>query len=98
VTIAIADKGIGIDPADHARIFEPFYRAPDAVAAQIQGAGLGLSLVQHIVESHGGRMTVLSARASGSTFTVHLPLESLELADRAGAEPRSAASPAAHHP
>lgn len=96
--IAIADKGIGIEPADHARIFEPFYRTQDAVAAQIQGAGLGLSLVQRIVESHGGRITVLSARASGSTFTVHLPTRSLEVADRAGAAPRSAASPATHHP
>jgi signal transduction histidine kinase len=98
VRIAIADQGIGIEPADHARIFEPFYRTQDAVAAQIQGAGLGLSLVQRIVESHGGRITVLSARASGSTFTVHLPARSLEVADRAGAEPRSAASPATHHP
>ena len=58
-------------PADHARIFEPFYRAPDVVAAQMQGAGLGLSLVQRIVAAHGGRVTVKSAPREGSAFTVH---------------------------
>jgi signal transduction histidine kinase len=98
VRIAIADRGIGIDPADHARIFEPFYRTEDAVAGQIQGAGLGLSLVQRIVESHGGRITILSARASGSTFTVHLPTGTQDVPDPVGAEPRSAASPATDHP
>ena len=53
--------GIGIAAAEQARIFEPFYRAPDVIAAQIQGAGLGLSLVQRIVEAHGGRITVAAA-------------------------------------
>ena len=57
VRVTVSDRGIGIAPADQARIFEPFYRAPDVVAAQIQGAGLGLSLVKRIVEAHGGRIT-----------------------------------------
>ena len=55
------------------RIFEPFYRAADVVAAQMQGAGLGLSLVQRIVAAHGGRVTVKSAPREGSAFTVQLP-------------------------
>jgi two-component system sensor histidine kinase SenX3 len=97
VQIAIADKGIGIDATEHAQIFEPFYRTPDAIAAQIQGAGLGLSLVQRIVESHGGRITVRSARASGSTFTVHLPAASDEQNDRVAADVQSAVSPSRHH-
>ena len=63
--VTVADRGIGIAPADQARIFEPFYRAPDVVAAQIQGAGLGLSLVQRIVEAHGGRIAVQSAPGRG---------------------------------
>ena len=54
VLVTVADRGIGIDPSEQTRIFEPFYRAPDVVAAQIQGAGLGLSLVKRIVEAHGG--------------------------------------------
>ena len=61
---------MGIPAAEHARIFEPFYRAPDVVAAQIQGAGLGLSLVQRIVEAHGGRIALRSAPGAGSEFTV----------------------------
>jgi signal transduction histidine kinase len=73
VSVTVADRGIGIDTADHTRIFEPFYRAADVVAAQVQGAGLGLSLVQRIVAAHGGRVTLKSAPREGSAFTVHLP-------------------------
>jgi signal transduction histidine kinase len=73
VTVAVSDRGIGIPAAERDRIFEPFYRAPDVVAAQIQGAGLGLSLVKRIVEAHGGRIAVTGASGEGSTFTVTLP-------------------------
>ncbi len=73
VHVTVEDRGIGIAAADQARIFEPFYRAPAVVAAQIQGAGLGLSLVKRIVEAHGGRLTVRSAPGQGSAFTVVLP-------------------------
>jgi signal transduction histidine kinase len=74
VDVIIADRGIGIDPAEHSRIFEPFYRAPAVVAAQTHGAGLGLSLVQRIVAAHGGRVSVHSQPPSGSEFTVQLPI------------------------
>jgi signal transduction histidine kinase len=72
--VTVADRGIGIDPSEQARIFEPFYRAGDVVAAQMQGAGLGLSLVQRIVVAHGGRVTVKSTPRHGSEFTVELPI------------------------
>lgn len=71
--VSVTDRGIGIAAADQAKIFDPFYRAPDVVAAQIQGAGLGLSLVKRIVEAHGGDVTLKSAPGQGSTFTVSLP-------------------------
>jgi signal transduction histidine kinase len=74
VDVTISDRGIGIPAADHERIFDPFYRASDVVSAQIQGAGLGLSLVKRIVEAHGGRVTVESAPGQGSAFTVSLPV------------------------
>jgi signal transduction histidine kinase len=74
IEVSISDRGIGIAPADQRRIFDPFYRAPNVVAAQIQGAGLGLSLVKRIVEAHAGRITLTSAPGEGSTFTVSLPV------------------------
>jgi two-component system sensor histidine kinase SenX3 len=76
VEVSVSDRGIGIAPADQARIFDPFYRAPEVVSAQIQGAGLGLSLVKRIVEAHGGRITVTSTPGAGSTFIVSLPVAS----------------------
>jgi signal transduction histidine kinase len=90
VSVTVADRGIGIDAADQAKIFEPFYRAAAVVAAQMQGAGLGLSLVQRIVQAHGGRVTVKSAPGEGSAFTVTLP----SAGERAAVAPASAdASP-----
>ena len=65
VDVSVTDRGIGIAAADQAKIFDPFYRAPDVVAAQIQGAGLGLSLVKRIVEAHAGRVTLVSAPGTG---------------------------------
>ncbi|MEO5894448.1 MAG: HAMP domain-containing sensor histidine kinase, partial [Vicinamibacterales bacterium] len=92
VIITIADKGIGIAAAEQQKIFEPFYRAPSVVAAQIHGAGLGLSLVQRIVEAHGGRIAVRSAEGSGSEFIVHLPAASEEPVTRAASARDAAAS------
>jgi signal transduction histidine kinase len=73
VSVTVADGGIGIDPADQPRIFDPFFRAASVVDAQIQGAGLGLSLVQRIVLAHGGRVSVKSTPRAGSEFTVSVP-------------------------
>ncbi len=74
VHIAIADRGRGIDTEDLGRIFEPFYRGRHAVDQQVQGNGLGLSLVQRIAEAHGGRVTVMSEPGQGATFTLQLPV------------------------
>ena len=87
--VTVADHGIGISPSEQARIFEPFYRASDAVRARLQGAGLGLSLVKRIVEAHGGRITVKSVPGEGSEFTVSLPAASGDLAP----SPDSVAAP-----
>jgi signal transduction histidine kinase len=72
--IKISDRGIGIAPAELPHIFAPFYRGQEVTAAQIHGNGLGLSLVKQIIEAHGGRVSVESKPAQGSTFTLHLPI------------------------
>jgi two-component system OmpR family sensor kinase len=94
LVVTVADRGIGIEPSEQAKIFEPFYRAPQAIAAQIQGAGLGLSLVQRIVEAHGGRITLRSSPGVGSEFTVHLPAAAEEAAERASHVPDPAGTSA----
>lgn len=74
VRITIEDRGLGIDSADIPHIFDPFYRGRQAIAAQIEGSGVGLSLVKQIVEAHGGRISVRSTPGVGSTFTFQLPI------------------------
>jgi two-component system sensor histidine kinase SenX3 len=74
VHITVSDRGRGIDAADLPHVFEPFYRGRHATSQQIQGNGLGLSLVSRIAESHGGRVTVASTPKQGATFTIQLPV------------------------
>jgi len=73
VEIRVTDRGLGIPPSEQARVFEPFYRGVAALSRQIQGNGLGLSIVRSIVDAHGGRVTLQSTQGEGSTFTIHLP-------------------------
>ncbi|HUR20557.1 MAG TPA: HAMP domain-containing sensor histidine kinase [Vicinamibacterales bacterium] len=74
VHVAVSDRGRGIDAEDRARVFEPFYRGRHAVDQQIQGYGLGLSLVQRIAEAHGGRVALSTELGQGATFTLQLPV------------------------
>lgn len=69
--ISVGDNGIGIDPTQHARIFELFGRGHSGY----EGVGLGLAIAQRIVESHGGRIWVESAPEKGATFHIALPRE-----------------------
>jgi len=73
VMIEVRDRGIGIQPEDLARIFEPYYRAQFSDTQTRRGAGLGLTLVQQIVSSHGGRVEVESTPGGGSTFRLLFP-------------------------
>jgi two-component system, OmpR family, sensor histidine kinase SenX3 len=73
VRIAVEDHGAGLDPDEQRLVFEPFFRGKAAVANQIKGSGLGLSLVRRISDAHGGRVDVVSAPGHGSTFTISLP-------------------------
>jgi signal transduction histidine kinase len=73
VRITVSDHGSGIPAAELSRIFEPFYRGADALARQVHGNGLGLSLVKRIVTAHGGRVNVTTRAGVGSAFTISLP-------------------------
>jgi signal transduction histidine kinase len=73
--IEVSDQGVGIDPAQHKRIFEKFYRVPCEQNQRIPGTGLGLALVFHIVKAHDGHVELQSVLGKGSTFSIHLPLE-----------------------
>jgi len=70
VTIAIADTGIGIDPADHAKIFEDFQQVDSSVARPYGGTGLGLSICRRLATMLGGRLEMESEVGRGSTFTL----------------------------
>jgi len=74
-TISIADSGPGLSQADQDRIFERFYRAdPSRNRAKEEGSGLGLSIVDAVMQAHGGRVGVTSKIGEGATFTVFFPL------------------------
>lgn len=68
VYVEVADHGIGIAPEDQSRIFEAFYRASDSLVHDTKGTGLGLTLVKHIMDAHGGEVTLQSRPGRGSRF------------------------------
>jgi signal transduction histidine kinase len=70
----VEDHGEGIPAAEHEKIFERFYRRGSELRRQTQGVGIGLSIVKHIVEAHGGQVRVRSAPGQGSRFTIELPV------------------------
>ena len=72
--ITVSDTGIGLDPADADRIFEPFVRLDAARARDTGGAGLGLAIARSIAVAHGGTLTVESRPGAGSRFVLRLPL------------------------
>ena len=73
IRITVTDRGIGIPREEQHRIFERFHRVSTGLVHDVKGSGLGLSLVRHIVQAHGGTVTVASKVGEGSTFTIHLP-------------------------
>ncbi len=73
VQVAVEDEGCGIHASELPRIFEPFYRGSNAREQQIEGSGLGLSIVKRILEAQGGRVTAESELGKGTMITVRLP-------------------------
>ncbi len=74
IELTVSDHGPGIERDERGRVFEAFYRGRLALERQTQGSGLGLSLVKHVVDDHGGRIDVGETEGGGATFTVWLPV------------------------
>jgi len=74
VLVSVTDTGIGIPRGEQKKIFEKFFRGEDSLVHETKGSGLGLALVRHIMEAHGGQVEVESTPGKGSTFTLVLPV------------------------
>jgi signal transduction histidine kinase len=75
VILEVKDKGIGIPPGEWDKIFDKFYQGRNEVRRSTKGTGLGLTLVRHTVEAHGGRIEVESQVGEGSVFSIILPIQ-----------------------
>lgn len=104
VEIAVTDRGIGIPEGEQDRVFERFYRADPARARRTGGSGLGLSIVKHAVQRHGGEVKLWSRPGRGSTFTIRLPQSTAPTVEqpapprRGRRRKRAAAAVAGPHP
>jgi signal transduction histidine kinase len=83
--IVVDDRGPGVPMAERERVFEPFLRLDPSRNRERGGAGLGLAIARHLIQSHGGTIAVEDRPGGGARFRVRLPL---------GARPRAAASAA----
>jgi len=77
LVLRVSDKGPGIPKEEHGRIFERFYRTHSARHKSVRGSGIGLSLVKHIAEAHGGGVRVESELGKGATFEVTIPMKAV---------------------
>lgn len=82
IRISVQDHGPGISGSELPHIFEPFYRSPKVVEAQIHGTGLGLTVANRIAKAMGGRLSAMSEVGVGSIFTLHLPVSKSEAEKR----------------
>lgn len=88
LTLVVSDTGIGISPEEQARIFQEFYRSESAKRFAPHGTGIGLAIVQRVVRLYDGNISVDSEPGRGSTFTVKLPLRSLQATAPRVTDPR----------
>lgn len=86
VEIAVTDQGVGIPEDELDRVFERFFRVDPARSRHTGGSGLGLSIVKHVLQNHGGDVRVWSQQGNGSTFTIRLPEASTAAAVSLGGE------------
>nr|WP_281377574.1 ATP-binding protein [Saccharopolyspora hordei] len=93
VEIAVTDRGIGIEPEYHERVFERFFRVDPGRSRATGGTGLGLAIVKHVAANHGGEVKLWSRPGTGSTFTLRVPRHGARTTDgQPAAEPGPAAA------
>ena len=90
IAISVQDHGVGIPRDEQKKIFDRFHRVGTGLVHDVKGSGLGLSIVQHIVQAHGGQVMVESRVGEGSTFSILLPVEAAGAADLSAAQPSEA--------
>jgi signal transduction histidine kinase len=76
IILEVEDEGIGIHPDEIGKVFDKFFQGRNALRQSVRGTGLGLTLVKHIVESHGGRIVAESRLGRGSKFSMNFPIKS----------------------
>ncbi len=90
IEIEVSDDGIGIDPVLLPRVFQRFWQADSGITRGHGGLGIGLALVRHLVELHGGTVAVASEGVGlGSTFTVRVPIAPMRIAEKTSLRPRT---------
>nr|WP_228046494.1 ATP-binding protein [Saccharopolyspora sp. HNM0983] len=87
VEISVTDRGIGIAPEHHERVFERFFRVDPARSRATGGTGLGLAIVKHVAANHGGEVVLWSRPGTGSTFTLRVPAHGPADGEELAAEP-----------
>ena len=79
--ISVVDNGVGIDEKELDRIFQKFVQLNKGLNRRSEGTGIGLSLVKSITQLHGGKVSVESTLGKGSTFTIELPIKTIDSED-----------------
>ena len=74
VIVHVDDDGPGVDATDRERAFEPFFRSSDALRRRLPGHGLGLALIRHIAQTHGGDALFVDKTERGARLEIRLPL------------------------
>jgi two-component system, OmpR family, sensor histidine kinase KdpD len=82
IMLHIGDHGPGIPLDERTRVFEKFYRLPQAQPAGLHGAGLGLAICKGVIEAHGGEIAILDRAGGGTLVTIRLPLEVVDPIDK----------------
>ncbi len=78
VDLSVTDNGVGIPESEQQKIFDKFFRGSDPSVRRVRGSGIGLAITKHVAELHKGEILVKSEPGQGSTFTLRIPIRTVE--------------------